>query len=391
MKYLKCLLLLLPLLPLSQASASNMEGEKPVIKVTSNDGKFEIDTVVYLQARAEYGDLVQGPSAEVVSDDFDLYLRRASIGFYGRAYESKLRFGVTISGDETPEYEIYPGYSEDHSVAYDTYVSYEWKKRLSVRFGKEKLPYSRSYLVSSSRQIFSERPYYAMSWSEILKSFTSSHISVHDKRFPIQYSLSVAKTWRAGEDIYDGVVLTESNPQYSGRISWSPSGWGQDKLSDVNMGLGRHLSFGMYTAYVDGLEYEEMSMDQTEQRSIYGIDASFHQNSFQFTLEANGWEIDASDPNRDRQALGWVAQSAYFFDDVQLEPALRMERFITDRDQAHTDVKKFTIGINKYINGNDLKLNADVEYAEFDENVTFLKPVDKDQFFAVRLTCQFIL
>lgn len=391
MQHLRYLLFLLSLLIMNQVSASNMEGEKPIIKVTSDDGKYELRTVVYLQARIEYGDLIQGPSAEVVSDDFDIYMRRASIGFYGSAYESKLKFGVTISGDETPEYEIYPGYSEDNSVAYDTYVSYEPVQRFSVRFGKEKLPYSRSYLVSSSRQIFSERPYYAMSWSEILKSFTSTHISIHDKRFPIQYSLSVAKSWRAGEDIYDDIALTDSGPQYSGRLSWSPMGWDQGSFSDVHMGQGKHLSFGMYTAYVGGLGYEELGMNQTEQRTIYGMDASYHQNSFQFTLEANGWEVEASDSSHDRQTLGWVVQTAYFFEGRRLEPALRIERFNTDKEHAYSDVIKYTIGMNKYLNGNDLKLNADVEYTEFDEGVTFLKPVEKDHSFAIRLTCQFIL
>ncbi|MCY4046157.1 MAG: porin [Cellvibrionales bacterium] len=368
-----------------------MENEKPVIEIATNDGKQKLRTVVYLQPRIEYGDLIQGASATVVSNDVELYFRRASIGFYGSALSSKLKFGVTLSGDQTPEDEIYPGYSENALVSYDTYVSYKLIDSLNIRFGKEKLPYSRSYLVSSSRQIFSERPYYAMTWGDVLHSYTSTHLSLHDNRFPIRYSLSVAKPWRSGEKIYENVTLTGASPQYSARVTWSPVGWEQEKLSDTHMGQGRHLSFGLYAAYVDALEYENAGVEISEERLIYGLDLSFHLNSFQFTAEVNGWQIDAPDSTRHRETLGWVAQTAYFFPEVKLEPTLRIEQFDSNKDANHSDVEKYTMGLNKYLNENNLKLNLDIEYTDFDNHVVFLKPQDKNNSLAIRLTGQLIL
>lgn len=371
---------------------SSLENEKSLIEIKKNDETFSMRTSIYLQARAEYGDLIQGTSREIQSSDFDAYFRKASIGFYGNALLPNLKYGITLSGDETPQDKVYPSYSEKDGVALNgTYIGYSFSKNFRVRFGKEKLPYSRIYLVSSTRQAFSERPYYMFSWENILRTYAHTHISAQGKTGSLKYSFSIGKAWRSGDEIYENAKVTKSTPQFTSRVEWSPRDWEENKPSDSHLGEGRHFSLGAYLANQNSIDYIENNSSFTESRNLYGIDASFHIAGFNSQLEINGWNIDSSGSRNDKNAIGVLVQSSYYFKKIKSELAIRIERFDNDKNTNNSSINKYTLGHIKYIKDHNLKFVTNLEHTYFDENSTLLKPNNKNSSLALRFTLQFIL
>lgn len=160
------------------AFCSDLSEEKRISKLSIKNNLFTMDTSIYLQARAEFGDLIFSEYQVVESEEIDLYFRRATIGFYGQALVKNLRYGITVSGDETPQDKVTPYFSEEDDGTFTAYIDYGINDKLSIRFGKGKLPYSRVYLVSSTRQLFSERPYYIFSWENVLQRYAQTNLSL---------------------------------------------------------------------------------------------------------------------------------------------------------------------------------------------------------------------
>ena len=374
------------------ALSSSLENETSIAEFKSIDNNFTMRTSVYLQARMEYGDLIHGENAKITGSDFDVYFRKASIGFYGNAFFPKLKYGLTLSGDETPQDKVYPSYSEENGVALNgTYIAYQFSDWFTLRFGKEKLPYSRIYLVSSTRQAFSERPYYMFSWAEVLRTYAHTHVSVHGKGQNLSYSFSTGKAWREGDSLYDNASVTKSGPQFTLRAAWSPTGWQEEKISDSHLGQGRHFSLGVYGASQEALKYEFNDQEFNEHRYMYGIDSSFHIDNLNIQAEVNGWKVDTSEQARAKEALGWIFQTGYYIPILKAEPAIRYEEFDLNRDLNDADVRRLTLGVNTYFHNHNLKLASNIEYSKFGTHALLLKPDDDDKSFAVRITLQFIL
>ena len=350
----------------------------------------------YIQARVEYGDLAQGPAQSVRTADADLYFRRARIGFSGSALLPGLSYGFSFAGDESAQAEIYSSYDGEGGVTLsDAYVRYAVSDALVLKFGKDKLPYSRIYLTSSAEQLFSERPYYTYALRSYFHTYTHSHASVSGKVLDgtLGYSVALGRAWRYGDRLNgaSGPVVIAAAPELAARLEWSPPGWVEARRSDAHIGQGRHLAFGVFGAMQNGLQYETAAGLVTEQRPFYGTDVSYHDGPLTLQGEYNGWRTGSAAGGGTEGAQGVYVQGAYLCAGLMLEPALRIEWFKQQAQDSSGAATVMTLGLNRYVKGQDLKFTLDWEHSRFIGDLMLLRPLDRDTRNVLRLTAQFVL
>lgn len=396
-----CLALRVPLVTALLATgvdafAGEMEAVRPLATIQfSKSASFRIST--YIQARAEYGDLAQGSERDIQPSDFDLYFRRARIGFHGTALTPGLSYGLSFAGDESVQSEIYSSYDgRGNVVLSDVYLRYAFSDQLVLKFGKDKLPYSRVYLTSSSEQLLSERPYYTYALRDFFHTYTHSHVGMSgDIRAGglLAYSVAVGRAWRSGDSLRgdSGPVVTSAPPMLVARMDWSPAGWEERRRSDAHVGQGQHFGVGAYGAAQNSLRYRDGVVEASENRRVHGVDVSFHQGASTFQAEYNAWRTGGSILESSRRAASVYVQGAYLFQGLMLEPAIRLERYKQKTESGEGRAQVVTVGANKYVQGQDLKFTLDIEQTSFDGEIRLLRPKEKDKRRVLRLTAQFVL
>lgn len=385
---------LIALLPIG-ASCSSLEAEKPFAELRNLDGSSTMRFAAYMQARAEFGDLVVGAGQSVRNSEFDLYFRKVSFGIYGNALSRDLKYGLTFSGDQTPQATVTPTFSEENGVALnDTFLQYFYTASDFIKFGKGKFPLSRTYLVSSTKQLFAERPYYVYDWQNILNSYAATNLSVGGKAFrsTVSYNFSISKTWRYGDDLYkdEGIKVSRSSPFVAARLDWSPNQWKENEFSDTLMGSGRSFSAGSYVAY-QGIDYSiTESSGGAESRMLYGANMSSHVKNFTLQLEVNGTRVASDIQGRDKVSRGLLLQGGYLFPS-KIEPVLRYEFYDSNMNIPKSAIQTVTYGVNKYFNGNNLKFGVNVEHSKLEDNFSIQRPAGGATKNVVRATLQFVL
>ena len=377
------------------SSASNLEDEKPIAEVRSSNGTNTMRVSAYLQARFEYGDLTFGPDHATKGSEFDLYFRKVALGVYGTALLPNLRYGFTLSADETAQKDIFPSYSEENGASLNgTYLQYFYTDSHFIKIGKDKLPLSRVYLTSSTQQLFAERPYYTYAWRDVLRTYAQTNLSAGGKLLDstLRYEFSVSKAFRYGDALYrdTDILVNRASPFTVARLEWSPPGWIESSRSDAHLGNGRHLAVGAYTARQGHVDFRSPGLAGSETRRLYGYDVSFHWNALTAQAEANSFDIDSTLPGATRRAGGWYVQTSYLLKQFMAEPALRYESFTMDKARPDTSVKVLTVGLNQYIKGHSLKWSINWERTLFDRNVDLLRPQDAFRKDALRTTLQFV-
>lgn len=377
------------------AFSSNLEGEKPFAEFRNADGSSTMRFAAYMQARAEYGDLVVGADQTVQSSEFDIYFRKVAFGAYGNAFYKGLKYGITFSGDQTPQKSVIPTFSEEDGVALnDAFLQYFYNTTDYVKFGKGKFPLSRIYLISSTKQLFAERPYYVYAWENVLKSYAATNLSAGGKAFDsnLSYNISVSKAWRYGEELYkgEGSKVSRSSPFIAARVEWSPSQWKEKEFSDTPMGQGRHFSIGSYVAR-QGIDYSLTGFGGKELRLLYGANISSNIKNITLQAEINGTQVRSDIQGKDKSGRGWLVQGGYLIQPQMIEPVLRYEFFNENTNVPNSTAKTITLGVNKYINGNNLKFGLNLEHSNFGDNFNIQRPNGRSTKDVIRATLQFVL
>jgi phosphate-selective porin OprO/OprP len=365
---------------------------------SDNDFKKEINHVdsatvnmkLRLELRAEAGDLTF-TDKNTYESEFDAYLRRIRLGFFGKAFFENLHYALTFAADETDKGEAFG--EESGIIVSSAYLRYTFSEALQLQFGKTKLPFSRVYLTSSSRQLFVERPVYTIGLREFFRRYVHTNLQLigHFREGTIGYKFAVGTGWRPGSKLYgeDAVVIDSADPYYVGRLELSPHGWVEDKMSDAHIGKGKHLTFGLYTASQDGLEYRDMV--GSEKRTLFGADVSYHNKNVTLQTEYNEWKIDTQLVGKYENPRSWYIQGGYLFSHMQIEPTIRYELFDSNQKAEKASASILTLGMNKYFKGHNLKLGINWEHTVYDDNFSMLRPVDRDRKDVVRVSLQYKL
>lgn len=347
------------------------------VTITSNESDLNIR--VRMQPRFDFGDTVKNSTTGTYESQGDLYLRRLRLELGGHLMTKTIAYNLTLQADKWEQ----AGNTNSVKVLY-SYVRWLADDAFVLTVGKEKLPYSRVSLTSSSKQLFIERPVS----TEAAKKLFGSSDAYYQPKFSVggkiaeglfAYEVALADGWQSGEvlfdhktvDANDRSVLT-SSPLVVARVELSPPGWAEKGKSDAHLGKGQHLTFGANIANQSGIKYQNVvAGDFEEDRSLWGFDVSGHYNGFTAQFEYNKWEIDSTDTvnSFDKKPEGWYGQAGYFIEGLNIEPVARYEVYNHNSDAADKEEKIRTVGVNWYGKGHSLKVGANWVHHEFDSGV----------------------
>ena len=334
--------------------------------VTITQGESDLNIRVRLQPRFDFGDLVQDGTASYESQG-DFFLRRARLELGGHLLARALQYNITLNADKWDKLD-----NTNKVNLFYAYARWVADEACVFTLGKEKLPYSRVSLASSSKQLIIERPVSTEAAKKIFgatDAYYQPKLSVGGSLAEgvFGYEVAVADGWQNGETIQTAgtrKVLTAS-PLLVARVELSPPGWTESKKSDAHLGKGQHLTFGANVASQSGIKYQTVGFE--EDRTLWGVDLSGHYKGFTAQLEYNEWEIDSTETAIGaKKPKGWYAQAGYFIEGPNIEPVARYEVYDQDSESDNKDEKVTTLGLNWYGKGHSFKVGANWLHHEFE-------------------------
>lgn len=377
----------------SPAHAGFLFGEETKgVTITNNESDLNIR--VRLQERLDYGDLVVNRDKTGWDTESDLYLRRIRLEMGGHILTKTIAYNLTITADKWDKDD---GKANEFGIQY-AYVKWFADDAYVLTIGKEKLPYSRVSLTSSSKQLIVERPFSTEDTKKLFGAadpYYQTKISLGGRLAEgmFAYEVAMADGWQNGETLTTtgSPKVQNSNPLYVARVEFSPPGWAEKGKSDAYLGKGQHLTFAANIANQSGIEYQA-APGYEEDRNLWGFDVSGHYNGFTAQFEYNAWEIDSSDPAIAlKKSSGWYAQAGYFIDGLNIEPVARYEVYDKDSEAATAMEQKITtVGVNWYGKGHSFKVGANWVHEEFDEGLVDSKnPEDSKDTYQVQAQVYF--
>lgn len=357
--------------------------------VTLQANEADLNIRVRLQPRIDMGDLIKSKDGKSYTSDKDFYLRRIRLEMSGALLVKTLKYNLTLTGDKWDK----AGNTNEIGVQY-AYLEWEMDDAFALIFGKEKLPYSRVSLTSSSKQLIIERPVSTEAAKKLFgktEAYYQPKLAAKGKFLEgvIGYEAAFADGWQNGEGIQTGLTVFKASPLYVARVELSPPGWTEPKKSDASLGKGKHLALGLDYAAQSGIEYKENSYK--EDRTLTGIDLSGHYEGLTFQLEYNAWNVKFTDPSKKEQTPnGWYAQAGYFIDGPMIEPAIRYE--VYDQDKSSSDKKETDtiVGVNWYVKGHSLKWGLNWVHSEYEKsNSNWLANSDKKDVYQLQAQMYF--
>src|SRR3990170_5017926 len=357
------------------------------VTLTSNES--DLNVRIRLQPRFDFGDLVKDGTSSYESQG-DIYLRRIRLEMGGHLLTKTIAYNLTLTGDKWDK----AGNANAIGVQY-AFVKWLADDALVFTVGKEKLPFSRVSLTSSSKQLIVERPVS----TEAAKKLFGTTDAYYQPKFSVggrlaeglfAYEVAVADGWQNGEAIQSTGArkVLSANPVYVARVELSPPGWVEKGKSDAYLGKGQHLTLGANIANQSGIEYQTVGFE--EDRTLWGFDLSGHYNGLTAQFEYNAWEIESTDPAiATKKPEGWYAQAGYFIDGLNIEPVARYEVYNHDSEAADKEEKIRTVGLNWYGKGHSFKVGANWVHHEFDTNVKEVTADDSKDIYQVQAQMYF--
>jgi hypothetical protein len=318
----------------------------------------KINFKVRVQPRLDFGDFADSAGDEYETQQ-DFYIRRNRLEVVGRPLPDVL-YILAVSGDRSGQ----RGASSDAKMAY-AFVDYKLATTARLRAGLVKLPYARGALVSSSRLLLIERTQTANAAASAFGSYITPHLTLHGKLRDgsVGYSVALTDGLQPGDtDRLSPQSVSASDPGFVSRFTFSPKGWIEKRGSESHLGEGRHLTLGFNAVTQNGIEFGATSED----RLLWGGDFSLHRGGF--TLQAEYLCVDR-DGVAELSPAGWYVQSGLYLADLQLEPAIRFERYDADLADGKDVTSNYTGGLNWYKHGHDLKFMVNVVHTRFQRGV----------------------
>ncbi|HZX35932.1 MAG TPA: porin [Thermodesulfobacteriota bacterium] len=347
------------------AQAFMLGEESKGVKIQVTD-ESDLLIRIRMQPRFDYGDIIKNKAGTSYEKDSDMYMRRVRLEMSGQAVKN-LKYNLTLDADKWGKAE-----NDDEVSLLYAYLNYTFMPELSVEFGKNKLPYSRVSLSSSSAQLLIERPVS----TEAAKKLFGSDNPYYQTAFKVEgkiaggvfnYALALADGWSNGETVYTAPSkeVFKAGELIVGRMELSPPGWVEAKKSDAHLGKGKHLTLGVNAAVQNNIEYKENAFD--EDRKLAGFDLSAHYEGFSAQFEKIGWTVDSSDPAiGKKEPKGWYAQAGYFIAGPDIEPVVRYEAYDQDSNVADKEEKTTTVGLNWYPKGHSLKFGINRAHTKYE-------------------------
>lgn len=336
----------------------------------SNDGAFVLKVAGQIQLRAIWDfqsdredevsqdDDFDDTAADVTvedEDDFGFQVRRAKIKFFGNVPGSQIDYLLTLATDRGTS----DGTPEDGNVYMeDIVIGRAINDNWYISGGKQKLPFLREELTSSSRLLAVER-------GLVTEFFTL------DRAEGVQFDYDNNDNFRASLAFSDGADSETSD-------------FGMDEVEIAITARGDLRLMGDWDAIKDQTAWQGQDDALFVGGAIHwqlgdGNNADYSTSAvadyFAWTIDGsyeNGGGLSASaavvgghmDPDTagvtDRDMYGLQLSGAYNIDD-QWQPFLRWEWI--DQDLAaglDDELQALTFGVNRYVRGHNVKITADI-------------------------------
>jgi phosphate-selective porin OprO and OprP len=314
-----------------------------------------------------------------------LELSRIRLAFSGYAWDPNFTYRIELKADQT-----------DAVNVYYAWMNYKFLDAAQVKIGLYKLPFGRQETTSDQKLMFVER---SMA-NEVFNTGRSMGVmlfgSVLDKK--VDYYASISNGFKDNLDQVDNADSTtqannslDTNPAVTARVVWhalyDQIGKDFESESDLEYHKKPAMDFGTSFAWnkdngdardvplVFGIPskdqtgpggYSVLSSDAGNTIAQWGADAAFKYLGFALqaeyflrmtdTFQGSAWALGSGHGDSSHQQGGYV-QAGYFLVPQKLELAARMGG-IWDFNGNNT--WEYEAGVNYYIRGHNLKLQADV-------------------------------
>lgn len=368
----------------SPVSAAESGDGSPFSPVTFGDGiefsmphdQFHMNLRFRMQnlAAFEFPDDNQNASEDAL---MDWQVRRLRLRMNGFVISQKLRYLLQLSfsrGDQDWDNSGFPNVVRDAMVMYQ--VTPSWQ----LGFGQGKLPGNRQRVISSGDQQFTDR-------------------SIVNAAFNIDRDFGVQSQWtlRSGEDVFRWKAAISSGEGrnrsvepdgklfYTSRLEWLPLGDflrnGEFFESDLVFEKNLKWAIGITSAFLDGAARSNGPVgkiftttgafgDPVVRRSqwVHYFDTLFKWQGHSLYLEWVQRESDRPVLNTQQAVLigqGYNIQLGKMLT-TQTELALRHSAILPERDVVgyYGRVREWTVGVNHFLNGHRVKLQANVGRTE---------------------------
>ncbi len=355
------------------------EEEKPPVsnEINNANDKKNINLSAYFQIA--YGKIFYFPASQYRDEGLLLYggndkeyINKEKDGFYLK----KLRLALDGKIDNNFSYEIDLELSGENNEleTKDVYLLFSPLESglLKAYLGQFKVPFSRSYNISSKKQILTKRSALA----------DDDFIPGRDRGIMGEFELSFM-SFSAGMFSGTGTGTTDGNPKgsylYASRMEFFPfgniNGEGGVLFQTSSFvlppfgGVGGdfHFVIGANAAYSDDynktLAFNKYSYSYTGKKLLYGADLSVSFAGLFLTAEYIIAKISPDDSDEEKfNAGGYFVRGSYYISFLSLELAAMYERIDTNDDVDENPREDLISGGINYYYSKKIKAQIDYNY-----------------------------
>lgn len=337
---------------------------------TSADQKYRGAIGGFLQLRYSYTDLdeANNTAAKAVQDSSKFEMSRVKLYFNGYALTPdltyKLQLNITQGNILSTGKEIE-----------EAYLNYRFLDEAQLRFGQDKVPFARQFLISSTVQQF-------VDLSHVATAFAPGYDNGLTLNGKIAGGLVTYNTGVFG-GLGQGMVNGGNDNAIAARIAVNPLGDVKYVEGDidnsekplVSVGVNyfgdtvknsdttnlNFLSSNGWVGIGKALMPATKKFGTSEKLNIntLGFDGAFKWRGFSAQGEYFVGQADGKSSGNTLRSQGFYAQAGYFLIPKRLEVAARYAYLDPNRDVANDHWIETTGAVSWYINGHNLKIQAD--------------------------------
>jgi len=289
----------------------------------------------------------------------DFFIRRLRIKGGGKVYDiANYYFEVKI--DNTGKFNRTPVAQVENA-----WLDFKIKDALIIRGGLFDMVFSRNALTSDSKLLLMDRSLIKGGLTVLGIADNTVGFLVHGRPMDGHLSYGAGIFDNLGFEILgDTTILSRKSDgaMFTGRIGYnffdpaSPGGYG-DYRGSYN-GQGKRLTISANAAYLSKAQIG----DREFHLFAYGVDAFYNTGNLVIEAEYDAYREDAThEGDQNINGSGWYVQAGYMIF-PKIELATRYQEFDMDNNVETDNLMWTTIGINYYLRGHNLKIQAEYTF-----------------------------
>lgn len=246
---------------------------------------------------------------------------------------------VKVKGDlgHDYSYEVSFDLADGDASLRDAYVDWKITDGITGRWGRYKMPFVRSGLISRQKLLF------------LQKTVIGDALDSRDLGVAVSGQFEMVNFWINAQNGLDGIT---KDMFYNARVTFNVMG---DGVAQIEGAYGAGDALGLT---VGGAIGEDSSLDDG---LVWALEAAL--TSGPFSIAAEIADFDAQIGGDLADSTPWDATISFLFTEMY-EIAFRYEDLDNDFDEVH-----YTAGINRYVAGHDIKWTLQYMRVDTDQEV----------------------